>query len=52
MSKTKIIKCTCSNSYQDNRYGASKRVMNATLKGKTSISTTWRCTVCKSEITK
>jgi len=39
MRVTKIIKCTCSHSFQDKRYGKGKRVHNETAKG-------WRCTVC------
>lgn len=36
---TKLIKCDCTNTYQDKRYGG-LRVANQTKGG-------WRCTVCK-----
>lgn len=52
MAKTKRIACTCKNEYQDAKYGKGMRIMNHTEKGKTPTSTTWRCTVCKREVTK
>ena len=36
---SKVIVCTCKHSYQDEKYGENKRVMNKTDKG-------YRCTVC------
>lgn len=39
----KIVKCTCSNDYQDKQYGQGNRVANMTVKGKA------RCTVCHKE---
>lgn len=41
---TKIIKCRCSHSFQDEKYGKDNRVHNACRDG-----TKWRCTVCLSE---
>lgn len=38
---TKIIKCTCKNDYQDEKYGKDNRVCNSTNK-----SGDYRCTVC------
>ena len=35
----KIIRCNCSNEFQDNKYGYKMRVCNETSKG-------YRCTVC------
>ena len=52
MARTKRIACTCKSEYQDQMYGKGRRVMNATEKGKTATSTTWRCTVCKREVVK
>lgn len=43
---TKIIRCDCTNEYQDKRYGNQLRVMNLTEKGPVSIKT-YRCTVCE-----
>jgi hypothetical protein len=43
---TKIIKCTCKNQYQDEKYGAGMRVCNSTVDpGKNG----YRCTVCGKE---
>jgi len=47
---TKILTCTCTNSYQDNLYGKQKRVMNEVLKLKQEYSATFRCTVCGKEV--
>jgi len=47
MSATKILSCTCPHDYQDARYGASKRVHNAT--NKPPSRPPWRCTVCGRE---
>lgn len=46
---TKILKCTCQNTWQDKEYGRSMRVMNKTQKGNSTDSATYRCTVCGSE---
>lgn len=43
-----IKKCTCTNEYQDKKYGKNLRVMNTIFKGKTG-GTKYRCTVCKVE---
>lgn len=42
-----IMACTCSNAYQDARYGVGKRVFNrAADRG---IEQSFRCTVCSRE---
>lgn len=41
---TKLIKCTCSNKYQDEKYGKGVRVANFGDKDKI-----WRCIVCLKE---
>jgi hypothetical protein len=41
-SGTQVRRCTCADAYQDERYGAGRRVFNACTKG-------WRCTVCRRE---
>lgn len=44
------IKCTCSNPYQDNKYGKNIRVANKT--GKTAgVKPIGHCTVCGREST-
>jgi hypothetical protein len=50
---TRIIPCSCSNAYQDKRYGAGNRVMNESGK-KVTGSIEVICTVCgtKKHITK
>jgi hypothetical protein len=35
----KLISCKCTNKFQDQKYGQTKRIHNSTTKG-------WRCTVC------
>jgi hypothetical protein len=45
---TVIKPCTCTNKYQDTRYGKGMRVHNSG-KPKSSSGELWRCTVCKSE---
>ena len=40
---SKVMKCTCSNSFQDGRYGVGMRVFN---KGRE----VWRCTSCAKEV--
>ena len=42
---TAIKKCTCSNKFQDKRYGSGMRVMNS---GGTKENVTYKCTVCGS----
>jgi len=42
-----IIKCNCSSTYQDDKYGDKMRVAN-----KVSKPDTYRCTVCSKEIRK
>jgi hypothetical protein len=42
---TKIAQCFCKNDFQDQRYGAGKRVFNSTGTSK-GAPTGWRCTVC------
>ncbi len=42
-----IKKCTCSNEYQDKRYGKGKRVHNQAVDINKTIK--WRCTVCTKE---
>jgi hypothetical protein len=49
MSKTKILKCSCKNSYQNGRYGRGKRVHNETMKPKGQTPKEYRCTVCGAE---
>jgi hypothetical protein len=41
MSVTKIYKCSCSHSYQDEKYGKANRVHNQMKK-----EGCWKCTVC------
>ena len=43
LMKTKIIKCSCKNNYQDIEYGAGMRVHNIMKTG------AYRCTVCSRE---
>ena len=45
---TKILRCTCSNSYQDNKYGSKMRIHNS--RGAETVH--FRCTVCKAERSK
>jgi hypothetical protein len=47
VSGSKIIRCSCVNQWQDQRYGAGMRVHTRTQKGKTIP--VWRCTICLSE---
>lgn len=42
MSKTTITKCSCSNEYQDKKYGKGNRVMNLGA----GASPKKKCTVC------
>ena len=42
---TKILSCTCSHDYQDQRYGARRRVHNRVDKPDVHDGG-WRCTVC------
>lgn len=44
-----IKKCTCTNEYQDKKYGKKMRVMNTVFKGKSGPTNKYRCTVCNSE---
>ena len=46
---TKIVKCNCENSYQDEKYGKRMRVMNETRKGEKNGESVYRCTVCGTE---
>ena len=41
---TKIKRCSCKHTYQDERYGKGKRVHNSMSALNSSGS--WRCTVC------
>lgn len=41
---TKIIKCTCKNEYQDEKYGKGMRVHNSTFDVQKNG---YRCTVCE-----
>jgi hypothetical protein len=43
---SKIVKCNCKNTYQDNKYGKDQRVHNTTSK-----TNGVRCTVCGNEKT-
>lgn len=47
----RIITCNCHHQYQDQQYGAQKRIANETLKSKVSDQVIVRCTVCGSEQT-
>lgn len=49
MSKTKIMKCTCANEYQDEKYGQQMRVHNETAKNVPGQGNYHRCTVCLKE---
>lgn len=40
--ETVILPCSCANAYQDDTYGAGKRVHNPSATG-------YRCTVCSKE---
>jgi len=44
---TKIMKCTCKHSFQDNRYGAGNRVFNQSVRDR---AIKYRCTVCSAEV--
>jgi len=46
MSDTYILKCSCQNSYQDEKYGKQMRVFNQKKDG------SLRCTACGHEIRK
>lgn len=46
-----VIKCSCSNEYQDSKYGKGKRVANSTNK-LVGDKVVHRCTVCNKEGTK
>lgn len=50
MKNTKIIKCTCLNSFQDGEYGTQNRVHNKAV-SKSNTETKWRCSVCAKEVT-
>lgn len=41
---TRILKCDCKSSYQDEKYGSGKRVHNVKKGGKSC-----RCTICKKD---
>lgn len=43
---TKVLPCTCTHAYQDQRYGAGKRLHNY---GGTTKTPFWRCTVCQNK---
>ena len=43
---TKVLKCTCDHTYQDEKYGYQMRVHNQCKLGS---DVGWRCTVCKKE---
>lgn len=43
---TKILSCTCSSGFQDNRYGTGNRVHNETVKK--PDGTNFKCVVCGS----
>jgi len=40
---TKIMKCSCKNTYQDSKYGSGMRLHNSRLD---SAKSGYRCTVC------
>ena len=46
MSKTKVIKCDCTNEYQDSKYGKGMRVFNELSRP----TPEYRCTVCVKEV--
>ena len=46
---TKIVKCTCKNTWMDKTYGAKHRIYN-TYKDKSGRGLNGRCTVCTKEI--
>jgi hypothetical protein len=46
-----LLRCTCSHSYQDKKYGKGIRVCNATEKGN-AVLVTYRCTVCTAMLQK
>lgn len=46
MSKTKLVKCSCENKFQDEKYGSKIRVANETTKKEGGR---WRCSVCRKE---
>ena len=44
-----IIKCVCTNKFQDDRYGRGNRVMNRKSKATVGQRQSYRCTVCTRE---
>ena len=48
MAASKVIACSCSSSFQDERYGKDQRVHNRCKDGKAGNTPDWRCTVCSS----
>jgi hypothetical protein len=44
IQSTKIMLCTCSHVFQDERYGPNMRVHNLMIKERNKRG--WRCTVC------
>lgn len=46
-----ILRCNCTNPYQDKTYGKGLRVANLTSKGN-DATPSYRCTVCENMISK
>ncbi len=46
---TKTFFCSCSNKFQDNKYGPGKRVHNQTKQNTSPNQRGWRCTGCAHE---
>lgn len=44
-----ILRCGCSQLYQDSRYGIGLRVHTRTKQNKAEIDRSWRCTGCGRE---
>lgn len=48
MAETKVMKCTCNNTFQDTQYGKNMRLFNPIGKGNQDAG--FRCTVCNKEV--
>lgn len=46
-NETKILKCSCAHTYQDEKYGAYNRVHTPMQKAERAEHRKYRCTVCE-----
>jgi hypothetical protein len=46
LPRSKDMPCSCSNEYQDQKYGKGRRLHNQSFHSKTNKPKGWRCTVC------